>query len=240
MATPDSSQPGATPAPLPAFHSEQELLEQFAAIGLDRQLDLSEVIGDNNWNVDLAKSEISFGEDLTFAMQALGTFSRQSGTWLWAWANSQTPYTEAGTQQARQLRQYSEANGIALLANPDCEATADDLHRLGLMAVGLLQADAYYLADYGQGIMLVTLTDPQLAAAHPKDDLRIFRVFSEVISQFELRHQPALAAYLTAKGYEVAASPHALTAHKNGTPVTAEFDELGRLTKFGGNVGAGH
>ena len=236
MDAPVPSQPGATPAPLPIFHSEQELLEQFAAIGLERQLDLGEVIGNNNWNVDLSKSEISFGPNLTFAMQALGTFSRESDTWLWAWANTQTPYTEAGTQQARQLRQYGEDHGLALLANPDCEATDDDLHRLGLMATGLLQADAYYLADYGQGIMLVTLTDARLVATHPENDPRIFRIFSEIISQYEVRHQPTLAAYLTALGYEVTTSPLSLTgigARSNNT-VTAEFDESGNLTKLKG------
>ncbi|MGI4874195.1 MAG: DUF6882 domain-containing protein [Janthinobacterium lividum] len=222
---------------LPVYHTEQELLEQFAAIGFEKQLDLGEVIGERNWNVDLTTSEISFGDGFTFAMQALGTFSRESDTWLWAWANTQTPFTEAGTRQARQLRQYGEANGIALLANPDCEATAGDLHRLGLIAVGFFNASGYYLADYGQGIMLLTLTSPQLEAARRENDYRVFRVFSEVISQFEMRHQPALAAYLQAKGYEVSTNPHTLTATKNGNTVTASFDELGRLTKLGGQPG---
>ena len=31
--------------------SEQELIEQFGGFAFDKQVDLSEVIGDNDWNV---------------------------------------------------------------------------------------------------------------------------------------------------------------------------------------------
>lgn len=230
--------PGSTPPPaLPVYHTERELLEQFGAISLDRQHDLLAVIGENDWQVSLPQGEISFGEGLTFAMQVLGTFSRESGTWLWAWANPHANFAEASLQQARQLLQYGEANNLPRLQEPDFEATTTDLHLLGFIATGLFEASAYYLADYGHGVLLATLTDPRLEAARQHSHLRTFEVFSQIISQFELRHQPALAAYLAAKGYEVSTSAHGLTAHRNGSTVTAAFDELGCVTSFGDSLG---
>ena len=45
-----------------ACKNEQELLEKYACIALEKQSDFAEVIGDNNWNVDMGKGEISWNK----------------------------------------------------------------------------------------------------------------------------------------------------------------------------------
>ena len=53
--------------------TEQQLIERFGGIAFDKQYDFATVIGNNNWNIDMTKEEISFGANLDFPMQVLGT-----------------------------------------------------------------------------------------------------------------------------------------------------------------------
>ena len=52
--------------------TEQELIERFGGNSFDKQLDFGEIIGDNNWNVDMPKGEISFGYKTCFPNSSFG------------------------------------------------------------------------------------------------------------------------------------------------------------------------
>lgn len=214
--------------------TEQELLERFGGIGFEKQLDFADVIGNNGWNVDMQKGEITFGPGLVFPIQVLGTFSHSSETWLWAWANTQSALPENILQQALQLKKYGGENEIDLLNNSEFDATKDDLHLIGMIASGMFNASAYYIADYGQGAMVVTVKSDSLDKEHKNDHYKIPIVFPQLISQFEMNHRAALSHYLMAKGYDVVDNGLKLTATKNANTMTAEFDDLNRLTKLGG------
>jgi len=219
---------------LKAYKTEQELIERFGGNAFDKQLDLGEVIGENNWNVDMTKGEISFGTNLVFPIQVLGTFSHASETWLWAWANTQSGLSDDVTQQAQQLKKYGEENEIDLLKNSEFDATTNDLHLIGLVASGLFDASGYYIADYGQGAMVVTIKSDKVDKIRKDKHHRILTVFPQLISQFEMNHKLALTNYLTDKGYEISDDGAKLTATKNGDTITAAFDDLFRLTKLNG------
>lgn len=219
---------------LPPCKTEQELVERFGGNALDKQIDLSEVIGDNNWNVDMTKEEISFGQNIVFPIQVLGTFSHSSETWLWAWANTKSGLSESITKQAQQLKKYGEENGIDLLRNSEFDATNGDLHLIGLIASGMFRSSGYYIADYGQGAMLVTIKSDKVDKIRKHNHLRILTVFPQLISQFEMNHNFALINYLKDKGYHISENGMKLSATKDGQTITAEFDELSRLTKLNG------
>ncbi|RZK91815.1 MAG: hypothetical protein EOO62_33970, partial [Hymenobacter sp.] len=154
----------ATPA-----QTEQELLERYAALAYDRQTDLAEVIGDKDWNADMDAGTISFGPDLVFPLQALGTFSHVSETWRWAWVGADPNWPARLLSQAGQLRAYGEQHGIELLSVGEFDATAQDLHAIGAIASGLFGASGYYLANYGQGTLVLTLQS-ELIDQVPKND----------------------------------------------------------------------
>ena len=99
----------------------------------------------------MVKEEISFGPDLCFPIQVLGTFSYSSETWLWAWANSKSGLSEHIIEQSLLLKKYGEDNGIDLLLNNSFDFSKDELHLIGLIASGMFNTSAYYIADYGQG-----------------------------------------------------------------------------------------
>lgn len=219
---------------IPICKTEQELIEQFGGIAFDKQIDLGDVIGSNNWNVDMTKGEISFGADLMFPIQLLGTFSHSSQTWLWAWANTKSELPESIMQQANQLKQYGEENEIDLLIINQFDAIIADLHLIGSVASGMFNTSGYYIADYGEGAMVVTLQSEKVDKIRQHNHHRIATVFPQLISQFEMNHNLALTNYLNAKGYQISENGTKLVASKNGETITAEFDELSRLTKLNG------
>lgn len=214
--------------------SEQELLERFGGIALDKQAALGDVIGDRDWNADITRAEISFGDDLVFPIQVLGTFSHSSETWLWAWANEQSGLPDSILQHALQLKAYGASNGIDLLRNSDFDAVSTDLHLIGMTASGMLNASGYYIADYGQGAMVVTLQSDAVDRVPADEHLRILTVFPQLISQFEVHHRAALMHYVRAKGYAVTEDGSVLSATKNDRTMTATFDAQGRLTNLKG------
>lgn len=216
------------------YRTEQELIERFGGIAFDKQYDFATVIGNNNWNIDMSKEEISFGPNLDFPIQVLGTFSHSSETWLWAWANKKSGLSEHIMQQALQLKKYGEDQGIDLLSSSSFDFSKDELHRIGLIASGMFNASAYYIADYGQGAMLVTIKSDLIDRQRQDDHLRILSVFPQLISQFEMDHRIALQRYLEEKGYKISEQGARLTATKRGGTITADFDEFSRLSNLKG------
>ncbi|ERJ57474.1 DUF6882 domain-containing protein [Sphingobacterium paucimobilis] len=214
--------------------TEEGLLEQYGGIALEKQLDFGELIGDNNWNVDMTAGTISFGDSLSFPLQVLGTFSHSSETWLWAWANQQSDLPDSIQQNALQLKKYGDDNDFGLLRNPRFDFSTNELHILGIIATGLCHADAYYIADYGQGAMLLTITDSRIKQVRHDIHDRVRVVFPQLISQFEIDHQNALRSYLRTKGYTIEETKTTLTATKDSDIIRAEFDDLSRLTNLQG------
>lgn len=220
---------------LSIYKTEQELIERFGGITFDKQIDFGDFIGDNNWNVDITKEEIYFGDNIVLPIQVLGTFSHSSETWLWAWANSKSGLPESITNQSLQLKKYGEDNGIDLLRNSEFDASINDLHLIGLIASGMFNSSGYYIADYGQGAMVVTIKSEKVDNSREENHLRILTIFPQLISQFEMNHKHALTNYLTERGYTITENGLKLTATNKEKTITAEFDELSRLTKLNGN-----
>ena len=116
------------------FTSENDFLEKYGALALEKQRNLYTVTGGLSWNVDMNKEEITFGDDLTFPMQVLGSFSHSSETWLWLWENKAGGYAESVMQQALSLKKYGEENNIDLLTVGKFDAVPNDLHLIGMIA----------------------------------------------------------------------------------------------------------
>ena len=223
-----------TATDFPPAQTVQALLERYAAIACDKQNNVYEVIGDNSWNADMDAGTISFGPALVFPLQVLGTFSHSSETWLWAWANAQSNLPARLLTQAEQLQNYGEQHGIEILTASEFDATDMDLHTIGCIASGMFGTSGYYLANYGQGTMLVTLKGEQIDQLPKNDFARITTAFPQVISTFELHHRPAFIQYVTQKGYSVTETADTVSAAVDFGTITATFDHLGRLANLNG------
>lgn len=219
---------------LPPCKTLEELLERYGGIAFDKQLDFADIIGNNNWNVDMAKGQIAFGPELSFPIQVLGTISHSSESWLWAWANTQSGLSQNIIKDSLELKKYGEQNGIDILSESSFDFGKDDLHLIGIIASGMFNSTAYYIADYGQGAMVVTLNSSKINSSRKENHHRILTVFPQLISQFDMNHKLALTHYLKAKGYSTNEEQNKLIGKKNGQTITAEFDESLRLTTLNG------
>ena len=211
-----------------------ELIEKYGGIALEKQRHFADIVSDLSWNVDIQTGEFSFGDRFTFPFQILGTFSHSSETWLWAWANERSGIPENLMQQALMLQKYGQDNGIDLLKNNQFNASKTNLHQIGLIALGMFNASGYYLANYGQGTMCVTIKSDKIDNSYENNHYFAMTVFQQLISLFEVNHRNALINYLQAKGYEIKETDNTLTGSKDGKIIKAEFDNLFRLTKLNG------
>ena len=209
--------------------TEEELIALYGGIAMDKQFDLGEVVGKNSWAVNIRAGQISFGEDMVYAMQVIGSLSHQDQSWMWAWANTDSNLPDSLLVHATQLKQVGEERGIDLLRLPQFKSGKNDLHLIGMIASGMYDASGYYLADYGQGTLLVTIKDERLDQARKEEDQRIVTVIPKLIGMFDMDHRLALTSYLRWKGYAVNDDGRILRALRDQHIVTAEFDAQSRM-----------
>lgn len=212
------------------------LFEKNGGIGLEKQFSLSEVIGDRNWQMDIDTRTLIFGGDITMDMEILGSYSYQSGTWLWIWANEQAGYPDAVTESARQFKAMGEEYNIEFLIKDEYKIEPIDVHALGIIASGEFNASAYYAGDYGEGIALMLVKSALVDSLDYNEEARILTTFPQLISNFTVNHRRALIAYLEAKGYGYTEKGKELVANKRGNEIVATFDNENRLSKLNGEI----
>ncbi len=79
---------------------------------LDRQFHLTDLIENHDWNFDLATGTLSFGNQHQWHTQLLGTESETSGTWLWAWANTESNILAHLLVASLALKTYGRVAGV--------------------------------------------------------------------------------------------------------------------------------
>lgn len=231
-----------------------DLYARHAALSLEKQLALGHVIGTRSFAFDADAGTLSFGDGLQFPMQVLGTVSRQSNSWLWAWASPQ-PVSPALLRAAHQLRTLGQrlgleeleeegfdlvtpaVAGLAAASGPDYAPDPLDGHYLAMLAAGVCQASAYYGADYGRGIAYVLLPQvPAIEARLSDEPARMAAVFTQLLRlPYVLDHRVALGTYLQQKGYAVAESGPQLRGQKNEYLLEATFNDAGQLGRLAAN-----
>jgi hypothetical protein len=94
------------------------LPSQYAFSSLGKQVSISDIVGDNDWNFDLATGLLSFGDQYIWQTQLLGTVSDDASTWLWAWANTESNIPTHLLVASLALKAYGELHGYAELTAP--------------------------------------------------------------------------------------------------------------------------
>lgn len=218
-------------------HPFQALIEQYGGLGFEKQMDLEGVIDDKPWEIDMDAQQIVFGGNLYCSFQLLGTFSHSSKTWLWAWANEQSDLPKALLEQSLELKKIGEKNNIDLLKFPKFDATEDDLHLFGIIASGMFNSSGYYVADYGQGALVLTFNNEDIDQIHQENNThnRVANVIPQLIANYGVNHYAAIKHYLLAKDYQITFDDGLkLVAIKGEKQISAEFDDLSRLIALNG------
>ena len=210
----------------------EDLIEQYIGLAFEKQMDLEDIIYGKPWQIDMAKQQLVFGDDLYCSFQLLGTFSHSSETWLWAWGNEQSQLPKNIIEQSLELKKIGKKNNIELLKFPKFDATEDDLHLFGIIASGMFNSSGYYVADYGQGTLVLTFNNEDIEQIHKKNDThnRVASVIPQLIANYDVNHYAAIKHYLLAKNYQITFDDGLkLIATKGENQISAEFDNSSRL-----------
>jgi hypothetical protein len=197
------------------------------APSIDKQLHLTELIGNKSWFVDLQKSLISFGNQYHWRIQVLGTESEVSGTWLWVWANTSSNLPNHLLTASLVLKAYGEQHKIPELTTPQVPLDQVDGHSLALIASDICEANAYYRCPYEGGALFVLIMDENFPKCHDPPLQRIATVFPQAIA-FEIPdHKLAFTCYLDYYGLSHEQEDRRIVVKENGEAVlSATFDLL--------------
>lgn len=212
------------------------LLEKYAGIAFEKQYNLSEIIDNNDWQIDMETGTISFGDTLHFPMQVIGTYSFDSNTWLWAWANEASNIPANLLEEANHMKQLGEEYNIEFLTMPEYKMEPTDVHSLGLIVSGKFASSAYYAGNFGNGIVLVTLKSEAVEEVEYNEQARILSVFPELTSIFAVNHKRTFENYLLEKGYTLMPNVSSIVASKEENIIIADFDEKNRLIEISAEI----
>ncbi|WP_034092130.1 DUF6882 domain-containing protein [Streptacidiphilus albus] len=119
----------------------------------------------DRWDLDQTTGTITWtfpDKTATAPAQILGSFSRGSGSWLWAWANQSI--LPDMSRDARLFRDWAEANGHPALAQPRMEVDETAASTLVALAVRVTEATGYYRGPGGNSAVIITFGPVTLTA----------------------------------------------------------------------------
>lgn len=215
-----------------------ELFSTLAGTATARQIAFAEVLGERGWAVDLETGTATFGDELTYPIQLIGTESYLNDSWLWAWANPSSippPLLET----ARQLREYGQQQKIPELTNSTFGLEVADGHRLAMLATGLVRKTCYYRGPYENGALFFLVQGVPIEVFAPVTVERACTVINQVISVFEVDHRSMAASFLQEQGFALSSTANSLHAvREDSGSVDLTLDDLGRIVEINATLPA--
>ncbi|MBL7258828.1 DUF6882 domain-containing protein [Paractinoplanes lichenicola] len=206
-----------------------DLFSRHVLTAMARQFALADVIGERDWAVDLGAGSVTFGNDLRFPIQLLGSESQGDNTWLWAWANEASNLPPALIHLCTWMRDYGRSQGIAELTDRTFPLSRADGHRLALLASGLT-GRPYYRGPYEGGALFFHLEGVPPQELQPE---RALTVISQTISAFPFDHRTGVTAFFEQQGWPFA---DGVAHHPSGATMNVSFDDLGRISQLNGSI----
>ena len=204
------------------------LLSKYGALALDKQENLSELIGEEAGDLDIEKGQLTFG-DVTFQVQIFGFFMQDSKQWSWAWDNEDI-FGENLIKSALQIKSIGEEFDIPEFTTPLLNATYDDCHTLAMTASSILAMDAYYaVSEDGLDIFVGIKSD----LIKENDSARKFRdTFYTFQKNFNIYPKIAFESYTKLKGYGFKPHDDFALAKIGEARVMAGYTERGNVTRL--------
>jgi hypothetical protein len=163
--------------------------------------------------------------------QALGSVSQMSETWTWIWANELAELDESLMVAARRLKQLGEERGIPELAIGEFQHAQANADLLALVAMELLNGEAYYRGTYlgGAGYLLIEsgLSDLLPPIADDAEDVMpIAREAAWIVPNFQ---RQAIVSYLKSSGWQCEENAEILVARQGTQQVHFVFNDGNEL-----------
>jgi hypothetical protein len=205
-------------------------VREHALMGRARARMFEEISGGQAWSVDLAQATMRIGPR-SYRAQILGTFSRASSTFLWAWANPGAGDWGPSLQAAQNLRE----SGDPVFATPQIDAADVDPKVLGWVAGELVGEHPLFCGPYDGGYALL-LPVPANVDAKLISPAFLSGVMLEA-GALGVSARSAVSRFLTRLGFEVGVKSGNVTATRGDATFTVEFDAQGRVGRIDAKLG---
>jgi len=211
------------------------LFSQYAGTAFAKQLAFGDFLDERNWGVDLGTGHVTFGTDLSYPLQLLGSESDGDSSWLWAWANDASNLPEPLLENARKLKNLGEKQGISELVERSYSVEEVNGHLLSMLASGMESSACYYRGPYEGGALYFLVCNIPDNVTNPVSPERATSVLSQVIAQFDVEHQVFAKSFLLQQKYDIEETLGSLIARQDGNSLTVSFDEQGRILTIEGS-----
>lgn len=203
------------------------VLSKYGALALDKQENLSDLIGDKIGDLDIEKGIISFDE-IELPVQILGFFAEELHQWSWAWDNESIGFDDALIQSARQMKAIGDEFAIPEFNSPVINADFNACHALAMTAISVLNLDGYYaFSEDGLDIFVAIESD----LVNENNSVEKFRnTFATFQKNFKVYHKIAFESYTKLKGYGFKAHDDFAVAKIGESRIIVGFTERGNVT----------
>lgn len=173
---------------------------QHVLFSMWKQTGFMERYGSLEWGYESKTGKLTFGRRIALQSEVLGTYSKDSGTWLWAWGNTYSPMPDERTRISRGLRQFGADKKIPELTAAELPVTQEmNHHLLALLATGLAKLPAYFVGNHEHGAVVLAVTTPDCNPLPKPENVQVINHISSVISQIPITsHRDAVVGFCTA------------------------------------------
>jgi hypothetical protein len=204
------------------------ILSKYGALALDKQENLSELIGDEVGDLDIEKGTVTFA-DVEMPAQILGFYSQDMNQWSWAW-DSEDIFGKDLIEAACEIKKIGDEFDVTEFAAPIIQTDFDACHTLAMAATVILGYDAYYaVSEGGLDIFVAVKSDVIKENNSAKKFRDTFYTFQK---NFKIYPRIAFESYTKLKGYIYKPHDDFALAKIGEARVMAGFTERGNVTRI--------
>lgn len=204
------------------------VLSKYGAIGLDKQGNLSDLIGETKGELDLEKGFVTFG-DIKMPVQILGFYSDELNQWSWAWDNEEI-FGKNLIQASTKIKEIGDEFDIVEFNSPFIQLNFDGCHAIAMTATAILNYDAYYaVSEDGLDIFVAVESDE---IKQDNSLLKFRNTFYNFQKNFRVYPKLAFEAYTKLKGYGFKPHDDFAVAKIRDSRIIVGFTERGNVTRI--------
>jgi hypothetical protein len=194
-----------------------------------RQRLLAEVVGDRPWGLDLEQGVVTFGSDLSFPMQLLGTESLD-GSWMWAWANEASGLSARVTAMSAYLRSVGDEQDVSVLTAPMLAVEEEgDAFLLALIASGIAGGLPVYRGPHSGGALYFALEDVKLPATGLDPVGALLTLSQSLQTGLPMEHRVLVTSFARRTGTAYVESDRGVVLQCAAGDAAVDLDEQGRI-----------
>lgn len=203
------------------------VLSKYGALALDKQENLSDLIGETIGDLDLEKGIISF-DDIELPIQILGFYAQDAHQWSWAWDNESIGFDDSLIQSARQMKAIGDEFDIPEFNSAVINASLNACHALAMTTISVLNLDGYYaVSEDGLDIFVAVESDLIKENNSVEKFRNVFAIFQK---DFKVFPRIAFEGYTKLKGYTFKPHDDFAVAKIGESRIIVGFTERGNVT----------